>query len=737
MKKRKIWISAVLLFALCLSLCACGTATVEGTETPGVQRPQKQSSEPVGMQQEAQKNVVQRLASTQVEPPEDMNLDWQSGLVTMNGRLYVHAMGFEKPHLICSYDMDGGDRQVLSAYDGAPIKGLGASDHGTLFVLNNVFNEESRLYEYTLRELDKDGRELKRLELNGAGYPEDFFPFWLVSDGETVYLLGNGWLSLFSMGDQIEHLCDLAAKDSQRMALLADGRLILDTNADGHYALTIFDQESRSFGSPIPFDKGGSLLCGGERWDVYLTDGTSAYGYDLTSGALEKQFEWLSVGIVGRALLEAPDGGFFAADGNNRLFRMRPVDVEVGESGEPETMTLVVLDRLFLSSYLEDAILDWNRAHPECMIVVRDYFTGQHSNDWREQEQATEEARKAMAMDIITGNVHPDLFDLTSLNAASLAVGGKLENLYPYLDADPELSRESFYPNVLQAQEIRGGLYEVVANYSLLTATGFASEVGGARSWEELLRLAESTDRCERLFTAESWSRMGFLQLLTDASGKRLVDWDTGECRFDSPYFISILEAVTQLPEQAVEPEDYYSEQHSLADGEGLLTLSEYGDLWQGANAGKQYGEGNWTIVGLPELGSVLKPYSTLGASALGMAADSQHKEECWAFLRTFYLNPRSFAFSVRQGGLEASIQRELQQREQEGLMDHWPHAEADMRAFADAFSGATVLYRHDDAVWEIVEAEASRYFAGQLTAEDCAQAIQSRASIYIAEQCG
>ena len=737
MKKRKIWISAVLLFALCLSLCACGTVTVEGTETPGVQRPQKKSPEPVGMQQEAQKNVVQRLASTQVEPPEDMNLDWQSGLVTMDGRLYVHAMGFEKPDLICSYDMGGSDRQVLSAYDGAPIKGIGASDHGTLFVLNNAFNEETRLYEYTLRELDKDGRELKRLELNGAGYPEDFFPFWMVTDGETVYLLGNGWLSLFSMGDQIEHLCDLAAKDSQRMALLADGRLILDTNADGHYALTIFDQESRSFGSPIPFDKGGSLLCGGERWDVYLTDGTSAYGFDLETGNLEKQFEWLSVGIVGRALLEAPDGGFFAADGNDRLFRMRQVDVEVGESGEPETMTLVVLDRLFLSSYLEDAILDWNRAHPECMIVVRDYFTGQHSNDWQQQEQATEEARKAMAMDIITGGTHPDLFDLTSLNAASLAVGGKLENLYPWLDADPELSRENFYPNVLQAQEIRGGLYEVVTNYSLLTATGFSSEVGSARSWDELLRLADSTDRCERLFTAESWSRMGFLQLLTDASGRKLVDWDTGECHFDSPYFLSILEAVMQLPEQAVEPEDYYSEQHSHADGEGLLTLSEYGDVWQGASAGRQYGAGNYVIVGLPELGSVLKPYSTLGAAALGMATDSAHKDECWAFLRGFYLNPRPYAFGGAQGSLEESIQKELRQREQEGLMDKWPNAETDMRAFADAFTGAKVLYRHDDAVWEIVEAEASRYFAGQLSAEDCAKAIQSRASIYLSEQCG
>ena len=49
----------------------------------------------------------------------------------------------------------------------------------------------------------------------------------------------------------------------------------------------------------------------------------------------------------------------------------------------------------------------------------------------------------------------------------------------------------------------------------------------------------------------------------------------------------------------------------------------------------------------------------------------------------------------------------------------------------------AGVLYRHDDAVWEIVQAEANRYFAGQISAEECAKAIQSRASIYLSEQCG
>ncbi len=733
--KMKKWIGWLLLFAVCLSLCACSSAPQGSGAQNGSSRPKK-SSEPVGIVQEAQKNVVQRLASTEIKPPEGENINWISSLAKMDGRLYFKTQSMEGCRLF-STDLNGEDRQELSSYNGEIIQGFAASDHGTLYVLNNPYNEDSRLYEYSLQEIDKTGAAV-RTESLGSLIREDFMPFWVAANGDTVFLLGSGYLVALRVGDHLEKICEREVDPAAMMTVLADGRLLFGERDGGQYALRFLDALSGNVTDAFRFDKGNlNLLCGGERWDVYLSDGTSAYGFDLASGNLEKQFEWLSVGIVGRALLEAPDGGFFAADGNNRLFRMRQVDVEVGESGEPETMTLVVLDRMFMSPVLETAILDWNREHPECMIVVRDYYTGEHSNDWQKEEQAIEDAQKAMAMDIITGGTHPDLFDLSSLNAAALAVGGKLENLYPYLDADPELSRESFYPNVLKAQEIRGGLYEVVTNYSMLTVTGFNSELGNAQSWDELFSLAANTPRCERLFTAEAWSRMELLQLLTDASGKKLVDWDTGECRFDSPYFLSILEAVTQLPAQAVAPEEYYRVQHSRAEGEGLLTVGEFPDLWLGASAGKEYGEGNCAVIGIPELGNVLKPSSELGTSAMGMAADSKHKDECWAFLRGFYLNPRTYTMSVIQGSLEQSIQRELHQREEEGNAAYWPHAEADMRLFADAFTGATVLYRHDDAVWEIVQAEANRYFAGQISAEECAKAIQSRASIYLSEQCG
>ncbi|MBR5094684.1 MAG: hypothetical protein IK095_06275 [Oscillospiraceae bacterium] len=740
MKRRKIWIGILLLVALCLSLCACspapqsGGAQSSGTQG-GTSRP-KQSSEPVKMAEEAQKNVVQRLASTEVKAPEGEHINWIGGLVLLDGRLYFRTESMERSRIF-STDLEGGDRQELGAYDGTRIQGFAASGHGTFYVLNSVFDEGARRFVYSLQEIDRSGAALRREPLDGA-IREDFMPFWVAAREDELFLLGDGVLAALRVGERLEELFTLSVDPAALMTVLPDGRLLLGERDGGQYALRVLDTESGAETGVCHFDRGSlSLLCGGERWDVYLSDGTSAYGFDLATGRLEKQFEWLSVGIIGRALLEAPEGGFFAADGNSRLFRMRQVDAEVGESGEPETMTLVVLDRLFLPPSLEEAILDWDREHPECAIVVRDFYRGEHSNDWQKEERATEEARKAMALAVITGEIRPDLFDLSSLNAAALAVGGHLEDLYPYLDADPELSRESFYPNVLQAQEIRGGLYEVVTNYSLLTALGYASELGGARSWDELLPLAESTPRCRRLIGAEARSRMELLELLTAASGKKLVDWDSGECRFDTPYFRSLLTACAQLPAQGADPAGYYESQPSPADGDGLLSVEEISELWLGAAWSRDYGEGGCAVAGLPELGSVLMPYSALGCSALGMAADSQHKEACWSFLRRFYLDAPTYAFGAMQGDLEDAIRKELRQREEEGLTDRWPNAEADMRLFADAFAGATVLYREDEAVWQIVQAEAERYFAGQISAEECARAVQSRAQIYLAEQCG
>ena len=199
---------------------------------------------------------------------------------------------------------------------------------------------------------------------------------------------------------------------------------------------------------------------------------------------------------------------------------------------------------------------------------------------------------------------------------------------------------------------------------------------------------------------------------------------------------LPFLEAARQLPAQGADPAEYYACQPDRSEGEGLLYIEDLGDLWQGACAADDYRPESCVITGFPELGSALYPTSATGPAALGMSSSSVHKAECWAFLRQFYLHPMAYGFSGLQGSLEEEIQRQLQQRDRDGLTDRWPHAEEDMRLFAAAFTGSVVLARQDDTVRDIVHAEAAPFFAGERSAEDCAARIQERVKIYLSEQC-
>ena len=57
------------------------------------------------------------------------------------------------------------------------------------------------------------------------------------------------------------------------------------------------------------------------------------------------------------------------------------------------------------------------------------------------------------------------------------------------------------------------------------------------------------------------------------------------------------------------------------------------------------------------------------------------------------------------------------------------------MQDYMGRIAEIDTVYRYDPSLWEIVEAEASRFYGGQLTAQQTGEAIQSRVKIYLAEQ--
>ena len=91
-----------------------------------------------------------------------------------------------------------------------------------------------------------------------------------------------------------------------------------------------------------------------------------------------------------------------------------------------------------------------------------------------------------------------------------------------------------------------------------------------------------------------------------------------------------------------------------------------------------------------------------------------------------FYLSPRI-------DGMQAQYDRAWQNVED--VADAHPYGQAAMQQILDILDSVDTAARHDAQIWQIVCSEVGAYFAGQRSLEDTVDLIQSRASIYMAEQ--
>ena len=96
---------------------------------------------------------------------------------------------------------------------------------------------------------------------------------------------------------------------------------------------------------------------------------------------------------------------------------------------------------------------------------------------------ADEEGLARLLCDVSTG----EGIDLIVADGYSIDTAAGFTDLYPFLDADPELSRESFVPGLLPGIERNGRLSEIWSGFSICT---FASD-GALRDKPGALRLAE------------------------------------------------------------------------------------------------------------------------------------------------------------------------------------------------------------------------------------------------------
>lgn len=201
---------------------------------------------------------------------------------------------------------------------------------------------------------------------------------------------------------------------------------------------------------------------------------------------------------------------------------------------------------MYYGTDLTDRIIEFNRSSATCRIELKDYSV---YNEAGSIVGGISGGVKQLNLDIISGKA-PDILLCNDLPIEKYASKGLLEDLYPYLDADPELSPEDIVPAVRNALETNGHLYRFATVFRIETLVGRKSKAGPnmGRTLDEYMNCAYSMPKGTSPFYLNFKSDM--LRQLLIYSMDSYVNWDTGELRFESEDFIKLLEYCSAFPSE-------------------------------------------------------------------------------------------------------------------------------------------------------------------------------------------
>ncbi len=550
---------------------------------------------------------------------------------------------------------------------------------------------------------------------------------------------------------------------------LRDGRAALFTwDRPEGVTLTAVDGESGQLAESyrVPREVYGALSGSGD-YDFYYTYGVKLFGYSLERGEADEILDWIACDMDSSRASQAS----IAEDGTVRV--LLNTWEENGQSARActELATLrresaaaapqkehLTLAALYLDEGLKKEVIDFNRHSDTCRIDLKYYSEYNTENDYSA-------GRTKLTTEILAGNL-PDLIVLDELPYDQMAAKGMLEDLYPWLDKDGELSRADFYDNVLRAMETNGGLYMVSPGFSLITVLGAKSVVGDRTGWtyDELYAALDTMpEGCEILGSYETAEDVLTLGLCTGMED--YIDWESGHCSFDSPAFLQLLEFAGRFPLEPSQTEQD-SEMDRIAQGKQMLMgagVYDFSDLQMSELLFG--GEGSVSYIGLPTAdgssGSAI--YCNQGLAMSSRCAD---KEAAWSFLRRFLTEEHQ---TGQDAGLPTNwhaFEKALEEAatpeyETDGqghiLLDENGEPIEKSRggmASSDGFSASFYSLSQDqvetlrnlventarpvrihETVLELVLQEAMPYFSGQKTAQEVASLIQSKLNLYVNEQ--
>lgn len=670
--------------------------------------------------------------------------------------IYIHATKWADEQVTEDYfykcDRDGGNLERIlykpKVTGDEWINAMEVSEQGELLLLYCCYSEETVGNTYVLRTVSPEGELLSETDFRDVLNVDDLFIQDMKKDKNgNLYVLSDQKIYIFgTSGEMVEQLEDEGLMTN--IIRTKDGEILVGFDYQGGYTLKKIDADDLVFCETYDTSISYYTMTGcldGLEYDFYYTDSESLYGYNLEAEEPVKKADWISSNLNSnflgdvQMLTEDIMLATYGRDGSDDVYglyffkKADPKDVKEKE--------IVTYCSLFPDEEARECAIRFNRSQDVYQVVVRDYA-------------GYEDPTEAMHKDLVAGQT-ADIVDLSGLSSDKYAARGIFVDLYEFMEADEEISKEDFQENVLSVMETDGKLYRIAPTVGINALVTHASALKNEESLS-VRAMKEMEKGGAKAFYRDT--KQAVLGRALEMNYEEYVDWSKGVCHFDEESFLSVLEYANTYvsDEEFVWEEDMKTMTDSVRDGE-VLFASVYNLSMEDLQLYEKMFETDISVIGFPS--------EVFSGSALSMEREfavsmsSNQKEGAWEFLKTYlsreYVSSQLaegdiLGIPIRKDSMEDKMKRITATEPYTDDFGHeikpisyeWGYEDVFLQVgpledkleelYRKTAKQADRRYVYDSDVMKMVQEEAKDYFDGEMSVKEAAENIQKRVSVYM-----
>ena len=673
---------------------------------------------------------------------------------------------WEKENVYPDYDQD------IIEYENMYAFAVDGNDSLWTFTTHERYNQKDGYSESTviLTKYAPDGTELVSSDISNVAGEGYFYPYNVCFNGEgdlvtyseqTVYVFDGETVEFDFKIQEQGYINSITSTNTGDVVILVQPQM--------EYEIKTIDFEAKRAGPVVTYTGNiyfNTVAAGSGDYSFYVMQNDYIYGFKLDTMTAEvvvnftnSDFDSTNISRIS----SVSNGDFIVASHNwtnneSTITRLTP-----NPNAVIEGKVLITIGATYLDSATRATIRQFNRNSETARVSVIDYS----------QYETVDNYGAGIArldMDILSGNA-PDIICFSQLQPAKYATKGILEDMLPYIEGDTDINIDNLFGNILDAGMYDGKLYRLITGFSISTLVGKKSIVGEAGSFtaakaNEVMAKYPGSELLP-MTTASNWLSNCISMSLGD-----YVNWTTGQCSFNTPEFVELLNSSKHFPadiDYSAIYQDYQEYERNLEtmfrENRALLQNSGLNRVREIRSTMESFGE-EISFVGYPTAGgggALIYPNQDYGISAA-----SKFKDEAWSFIKMFLTGEVDaedrWSQSISRAAFEKQAADEmipLAERDfskgveivefyagggasmwmvnslSEINLSDYPNYELTQKEVDTARSvieSATRVYASDETISKIISEEIEAFIRGAKSAEDVAQIIQSRVSIYVSE---